>query len=44
MLEYLPGGDLRHYLKRKFDIKQEADNQADLLPSGLAESEVKNIL
>ncbi len=43
-LEYLPGGDLRHYLKSKLDIRNEDGLQADKFPSGLGESEVKSIL
>ena len=44
MLEYMPGGDLRHYLKRKFDTRKEEGNQSDQFPSGLGESEVQSIL
>ncbi len=42
LLEYLPGGDLRHYLKSKLDTKNMDDN--DVFPSGLGEAEVKSIL
>ena len=44
MLEYLPGGDLRHYLKSKLDTRNENGFQADMFPSGLGESEVQSIL
>jgi hypothetical protein len=44
MLEYLPGGDLRHYLKFKLDTRNDEGFQADKFPSGLGESEVQSIL
>lgn len=44
MLEYLPGGDLRHYLKSKLDTRNLGGFQADQFPSGLCESEVQSIL
>jgi hypothetical protein len=39
MFEYLPGGDLRHYLKSKLEAKKQGINNSEFMPSGISESE-----